>query len=244
MAQGPGDAQMWGKVAIVTGAGRGIGKAIALSLAGKGASVVLVSRTAAELEQCLREVRVLTRNGIAVAADVSIKEQVDHVVSNTRAEFGHVDILVNNAGIAVHSDLKNIGEEDWDRTFAVNLKGTFLFSQAVFRFMSANGGGDIINIASMGGRRSAGHYSAYCASKAGMIAFSEAIAQEGKPENVRVSLVCPGPVATWLRKKDFPNEDSAALLQPEDVAEVVLFLLSRPKGVHIPEICVQASGLP
>lgn len=231
---------MQGKVAIVTGAGRGIGKAITLSLAKHGASVVMVSRTKAELEECLREVRDLSRKTLVVAADVSLKEQVDQVVSKTLEEFGVIDILINNAGIAAHGDLKDIAEEDWDRTFAVNMKGTFLFSQSVFRFMSAHSGGDIVNIASMGGKHAAGHYSAYCASKAGMIAFSEAIAQEGKPENVRVSLVCPGPVATWLREKDFPNEDKATLLRPEDVAEVVLFLLSRPKGVYIPEICVHA----
>jgi NAD(P)-dependent dehydrogenase (short-subunit alcohol dehydrogenase family) len=228
-----------GKVAIVTGAGRGIGRAIALALAHEGVNLALVSRTRAELDEVALEVRQSPARAIAVSADVSIQQQVDEAVKNTLAELGPVDILVNNAGVAIHHDVQEIPEADWDRTFAVNLKGAFLFCRAVFPQMMGRGQGDILNVASIGGRRPAGHYSSYCASKAGLIAFSEAIAQEGAPRNVRVSLICPGPVDTALRRKDFPEESESELLLPQDVAEAAVFLLSRPSGVFIPELTMR-----
>lgn len=227
------------KVAIVTGSGRGIGKAIALAFAKEGADVVIVARTVSEIEEVAAEARKMGRRALAIPTDVVQKDQVHNTVQKTLNEFGTVDILVNNAGTAIHNYLVDIREEDWDVTMALNLKGVFLCSQAVFPIMMAKRDGHIINISSGAGKGAGPSYATYSASKFGLMGFTQAIAAEGRPYNIKVAAICPGPVATSLRAGNHPNDVPEKLMQPQDIAEVALFLVTQPEKAYIPEVIVR-----
>ena len=228
------------RVAIVTGGGRGIGRAIALALAKEGSDVVVVARTVSEIEEVAAEARRMGRRSLAIPADVVQKEQVQNMVQKTLDEFGTVDILVNNAGTAIHNYLVDIREEDWDVTMAINLKGVFLCSQAVFPIMIEKRYGHIINISSGAGKGAGPRYATYSTSKFGLMGFTQAIAAEGRPYNVKVAAICPGPVATRLRAGNHPNDVPEKLMQPQDIADVALFLVTQPDKTYIPEVMVRA----
>jgi len=228
------------RVAIVTGSGRGIGKAIALTFAREGADVVVVARTVSEIEEVVAEARTMGRRALAIPTDVVQKDQVQEMIQKTLNEFGTVDILVNNAGTAIHNYLVDIREEDWDLTMAVNLKGVFLCSQAVFPIMMKKRYGHVINISSGAGKGAGRRYATYSASKFGLMGFTEAIAAEGRPHNIKVAAICPGPVATRLRAGNHPNDVPEKLMQPQDIADAALFLVTQPDKTYIPEVIVRA----
>jgi NAD(P)-dependent dehydrogenase (short-subunit alcohol dehydrogenase family) len=213
-----------GEVAIVTGGGRGIGEAIALGLAGEGASVVVTARTKSELDAAAERIRVLGRPALAVTCDVTLEEEVEQVVQRTLAEFGRVDVLVNNAGIGSLRPLRGIARASWDRVLAVNLTGSFLFTKHVWKAMAAGGGGAIVNVSSLAGRRGLPLQSAYCASKWGQIGLTLSAAEEGKAVGIRVNAVAPGPGRTAIRA--LIVEDKARMLAPEDHVGVCVFLAS------------------
>lgn len=227
------------QVAIVTGSGRGLGKAIALTYAREGANVVVVARTRSEIENVAEEIRSMGRRALAIPTDVSKKSQVQAMVQQTLDEFGTVDILVNNAGVAIHNYLVDIREEDWDLTMAVNLKGVFLCSQAVFPIMMEKRSGHIINISSGAGKRAGQRYATYSTSKFGVMGFTEAIAAEGRPYNIKVNVICPGPVATKLRAGNHPDDDPAKLMLPQDIADIALFMVTQHPRAYIPEVQVR-----
>jgi len=229
-----------GRVAIVTGSGRGIGKAIALTFAREGADVVVVARTVSEIEEVVAEARRMGGRALAIPCDVVQKAQVQNMVQKTLNEFGTVDILVNNAGTAIHNYLVDIREEDWDVTMALNLKGVFLCSQAVFPVMMEKRYGHIINISSGAGKHAGQRYATYSTSKFGLMGFTEAIAAEGRQHNIKVAAICPGPVATRLRAGNHPNDVPERLMQPQDIADAALFLVTQPDKTHIPEVIVRA----
>lgn len=215
-----------GKVAIVTGAGRGIGLAIARLYAQEGAKVVLAARSRAPLEAAANELASLGGEAIAVPTDVSKKEDAQRLVRAAQARFGHVDILVNNAGVARHNYVLDIPEEDWDLTFAVNVKGAFLCTQAVLPLMMARHSGRIIFVSSGAGLHGSARKSAYSASKHAVIGFADSLAQEVGPYGITVNTIAPGPVATEMRARNYPLEDQSLLPQPEEVAKLALFLAS------------------
>ncbi len=215
-----------GRVAIVTGAGRGIGRACAEMLAREGARLVLASRSAGELDEGVAAIESLGGQAIGVPTDVRDKAQVQHLVDAALDRFGQVDVLVNNAGVARHRYVLDISEEDWDLTFAVNVKGVFLCCQAVLPYMIARRAGKIINIASMAGLRGSAWKSAYCASKFAVIGFTESLAAEVGRYGINVNTICPGPVATAMRARSYPFENPELLPQPDEVAKVALFLAS------------------
>jgi NAD(P)-dependent dehydrogenase (short-subunit alcohol dehydrogenase family) len=221
-----GDALMrlQNKVALITGGGRGIGRAVALGYAREGAQVALVARTQTEVEAVANEVRALGQRALALTGDVADEAQVKDVVAKTIAEFGKIDILVNNAGIANIRPVYGIPLASWERTLAVNLTGTFLFTKHVWKAMAANGGGSIINISSKGGREGYPMLAAYCASKWGQIGFTKAAAEEGKAVNIRVNAVAPGKGDTAFRAQVI--EDKTKLLTAEDHVGVCIFLAS------------------
>jgi NAD(P)-dependent dehydrogenase (short-subunit alcohol dehydrogenase family) len=223
-------ARLPGKVAIVTGAAQGIGRAIALALARAGSDVVAADLNLAGAEAVAGECRALGRRALAAGCDVAEAEQVSALVERALAGFGHIDILVNNAGIQIRARVTEMRLEDWDRTLAVNLRGCFLCTRAVLPHMLGRGAGHIINISSDSGKHGWPTGSAYCASKFGILGFTEAVAAEVMHAGVHVNAICPGGVVTAMSDHkttaDGKPYDRSNYLQPEDVAEVVVFLAS------------------
>jgi NAD(P)-dependent dehydrogenase (short-subunit alcohol dehydrogenase family) len=225
-----------GKVAIVTGGGRGIGRAIARGLARAGSSVVVASRTKAEIEAVAEEIRGSGGSALAVVADVTSAEQVDGLVQATIREFGRVDILVNNAGTSYLAPLLDLKEKIWDSIFDVNCKGAFLLSRAVARRMIAQGGGRIINVTTVGAERGGAGMGAYHASKAALKMLTMCMAVEWASHNINVNAVGPGLTRTGFSKPIWDdavraNEYLSAVPQgrvaePDEIVGAVLFLAS------------------
>ena len=229
-----------GKVAIVTGAGQGLGEAISKILAAAGARVAVNDLNPDRAERVAEQIRQAGDKAIAIAADVSSKFQCVHLVETTRAEWGRLDILVNNAGIEPVSPILEMDEWEWTRCIDVNLKGTFFMSQLCGRVMADENlehGGAIINISSIAGLETPlMHRAAYCASKAGIVGFARECAREFAQYGIRVNTVVPGVFVTPMTEKARQNPEMMAkwkreipmerLGKPREVAEVVLFLCS------------------
>jgi len=229
-----------GKSALVTGASRGIGRGIALSLARQGAEVAINYRSSKEeAEEVQGEIEKIGRRSIIVQADVSQKEAVEKMVAEVKKAFGKIDILVNNAGIAIFKPFDQLTEEDWDKTLAVNLKSQFLCAKAVAPLMKERGSGRIINLASIAsGGVGVGflNLAHYCASKGGVVALTEELAMEFSPLGINVNAVAPGIIDTDMTagfKKD-PQTMTALMARilkkrlgrPEDIGAAVAFLSS------------------
>lgn len=224
-----------GRRAIVTGAARGIGRAIATSLCSEGASVILAD---INIEQARETASAMTEEGhraAAVAVDVTNPAQAAEMVQASVAEFGGLDLLVNNAGAGLNRPFLQTTPEEWERVIRINLNGTFFCSQAAACWMASNGGGAIVNIASISGVRGAQNRSAYGASKAGVILLTKVMALELAPQNIRVNAVAPGPVATAMTNVTHTPEIRATYnsripmkryAQAEEIASAVLFLAS------------------
>ena len=213
------------KVAIITGAGRGVGRSTALAFAREGAKVVLFSRTQAQLDAV---VSVITQHGgevIAVKGDVAREEDVQKLFERAIQAYGHVDILVNCAGIVAVKPFVAMDTETWDAVLDINLRGTFLCCRAAFRIMVEQKQGVILNISSLSGVKGVEKFpglSAYNVSKAGIASLTEILAVEGKPHNIRVSVVSPGAVATEMLRQAAPHLTAA--MTPDELAEILLFL--------------------
>jgi dehydrogenase/reductase SDR family protein 4 len=221
------DFSLENKVALVTGGSRGIGRAISLAFAENGADVAVSSRKLPELEQVAEEIKATGRKGLAISSHIAKAEESRNLVDKVKEEFGRIDILVNNAGTNPYmGPLIDAEEWAWDVVMNVNLKGPFLLSQMVARVMQAQGGGNIINIASAAGiNPSALHM--YSVSKAGMIMLTRVMAMEWGKDNIRVNAIAPGLIKTRFSEalwKGTPAEDRAAI--PEDVAGAALYLAS------------------
>jgi 3-oxoacyl-[acyl-carrier protein] reductase len=212
------------KVAIVTGGGRGIGKAVALGFAKEGADIVVAARTEEEINQVRDLVVQLGRKSSAYVCDVSDEDQVQSLVDQTLATYGKINILVNNAGMGGMRPVWGTTKANFERVLSVNLIGTFLCTKHVWKPMCQAGGGSIINVSSLGGVKGYPLLSAYCASKWGQIGFTVACAEEGKVDNIRVNAIAPGKADTALRAQI--KEDKSTLLQAEDHVGVCIFLAS------------------
>jgi 3-oxoacyl-[acyl-carrier protein] reductase len=226
------------KVALITGASRGIGRGIALKFAEEGADVAVNYCQSMELAETIADkLRSLGCKALTVKADVSIKADVNDMVSNVLDTFGQIDILVNNAGIFIGGSVADLKEEIWDRVMAVNLKGVFLCCKAVGKHMIANNiRGSIVNIASISGSLPEVNGNAYSPSKAGVISLSALLAVEWARHGIRVNALSPGPVMTPLQKKIY---STPALLdarnrgipmnrhgEPEEIGKTAVFLAS------------------
>ncbi len=222
-----------GQIAIVTGAGRGIGRATALALAQEGANLVLAARSTGEINAVADEIRDVGREALSVATDVSKKADVDSMVQKVLDQFGKIDILVNNAGVTKPNTIPNVLEEDWDLIINVNLKGVFLCTQAVFSHMCQQGRGHIINVSSLAGKYFPNKMAAYGASKWGVVGLTGITHVEGSRHGVKATLVRPGPVDTKMRR-DNHDDDLTKLPQPGDVADVILLAVTQPWRAHTP----------
>jgi 3-oxoacyl-[acyl-carrier protein] reductase len=216
-----------GKVAIITGGGRGIGRAIAFALASEGARVVVVARTSSDIEGVAREIESRGGEAIAIHADVSSEDDVAGMMSQTLDRFQHVDILVNNAAITIpYRPLVDLTLQEWNSVLAVNLTGAFLCAREVLPKMIEQGYGKIINISSSGARQGSAGRSPYRPSKAALINFTECLAAEVRQYGIDVKGLCPGMTDTGLIKKIRQDTVSDRVMRPEEIASVVLFLAS------------------
>jgi len=225
-----------GKIALVTGASRGLGRGIALALAEAGANLALVSRSEADLDRMAQEVRALGRKALPLPTDVSTVAGVRDMVARTVDAFGRLDILVNAAGIQIRKPALDMTEEDWDRLLAVNLKSVFFACQAAGRVMIAQGKGKIINIASLTSVQAFPNVSLYAASKGGVAQITKALAVEWGRYGVNVNAIAPGFFKTELTAALFANPDWVEYANrriplgrtgvPEDLAGAAVFLAS------------------
>ena len=212
------------KVAIITGAGRGIGKAIALGFAEQGAKIVTAARTESEVKLVAEKVRELGRESLGIICNVTNEDQVKNLVQETMNKFKRIDVLINNAGIGSMRPVFAMPLESFEKVIKVNLTGTFLCTKHVWKHMMESGGGSIINVSSLGGLVGYPLLSAYCASKWGQIGFTKACAEEGKKDNIRVNAIAPGKADTAIRAKI--KEDKSKMLTPEDQVDACVFLAS------------------
>lgn len=214
------------QTALITGAGRGIGRAVALALAGQGCSVALVARTRDELAAVAAEVSALNGRALVLPCDVADPGAVQEVVDATLEAFGNVDILVNNAGYACFKPVWELSLEDWRRSLDVNLTSAFLFCRALMPHMMARRSGRIINMSSVTGLKALPEQGAYCAAKHALNGWTKSLALELRPYNIAVHAVCPGGVDTRFSREAMPHRDKTGWMQPEDIAHTVLHLAS------------------
>lgn len=222
------------KVAIVTGASRGIGRAIATLLAIQGAKVVCVARSEDELLEVAQKA-----NGLAVIANVSDEGDAQSVVTETLSQYGRLDIVVCNAGVGSFNLLENFSAEEWDRMFDTNVKGTFLLCKAALPYLKQQGYGHIVGIASDVSKRTFVHGTAYGASKYAQHAVLDALRKEVRGHSIKVSVVYPGLVDTHFNEaKPGTVEKEKTHLQPIDVAQAVRYVLEAPPHVVVDELMI------
>lgn len=230
------------KVALITGASRGIGFAIARRLGQMGARVCICGRDRAKLEQSASGLRGEGIETLAVQADIARGNQIFALVQKTQQELGPIDILVNNAGTGVFGPFHEFSEADWDTVLDTNLRSVFLACRAVAPEMIRRQTGHIINISSLAGKHTFANGAIYCASKWGLMGLTGSMAEDLRGYGIRVSAICPGSVAT-----EFPGQgrkNSTKILQPEDIAHAVAALVTQAPGSFISEVHIRPTRKP
>jgi len=228
-----------GQVAVVTGAGRGIGRAVALALGAAGAQVVAAARTRAEIEAVARRVAGAGGQAVALPVDLADETSVRALFAEVRRRFGRLDVLVNNAGIGLYGTVRDFPVEDLDRLVAVNLRGTFLCCQEAMRLMAPRRSGYIINISSVVGFKGYPKQAGYTATKHAVVGLTKSLAVEAQEVGVRASVVLPGGVDTAMVRDARPDLDPAGLLAPEDVAATVMYLVSLSDRAAVDQVYVR-----
>ena len=222
------------KNALITGAGKGIGKAIALALAKEGVNIILVARTQEEIDSVAAKVRSLRVKALAITADVADINSVNAAVAKALTEFGTIDILINNAGIAAFGNFLDLEPTDWERIIQVNLMGTYYVTRAVLPNMIERQSGDIINISSTAGLSGNALTSAYSASKFAVLGLTESLMQEVRKHNIRVTALTPSTVATDMAKElKLTDGNPEKVMQAEDMAELIIAQLKLNRRVFI-----------
>ncbi len=232
-----------GKVALVTGAGRGIGKAIALLLAGAGCRVVLVPRSGDQLEEVRREIDSRHGNAAVVPCDLTRDDGIEKLVDRSAQHFGAIDILINNAGWGKRASVVKAKIDDWDQTFRVNLRAPMILAQRLLPAMIEKGEGAVINVGSVSGKSGEANGAAYSASKFGLIGFTQSLYEEVREHGIKVSVILPGFVDTPLIP---PNRqlDRSKMIQADDIAQTVLYVLTSPATCCPVEITVRPQRTP
>jgi len=231
-----------GKVAIVTGGGRGIGRAIALNLARNGASVALIARTALQLHEVQAEIEAAGGQGLSIVADLTREPDVIAAVGQTVAQLGQLDIVINNAGIGAFGPLADATLDQWDHMMAVNARGAFLVCREAIPHLKKNRPSHIVNITSVVGVKGYANQSLYSASKHAVMGMTKALAREVQADGIRVHAICPGAVDTPMAGEARPDLDRSGLIQPDDIADAVLFLLTMRASAVIDELDIRRAG--
>jgi 3-oxoacyl-[acyl-carrier protein] reductase len=232
-----------GQVAVVTGAGRGIGGAIALNLSTLGAIAVLCGRTRANLESAAQAISRVGGKAVVVPCDVTSLSSVEAAAQHVETSFGRVDVLVNNAGVrGFGGPLHELPPDSWEQILNTNLRGVFYTTRAFAPLMIRARSGHIINISSLAGKNALPNGAAYAASKWGLNGLSYSLAEELRAHNIRVAVICPGSTNTEL--SPHVGKDPAKMLQPEDVAHVVAMLVTQSPQSFVSEILLRATQKP
>ena len=237
-----------GKIAIVTGASAGIGRASALALAGEGAQVVITARRAERLEALTAEINAMGTTAHIVAGDAREEETAQRAVKTAVDVAGRLDILINNAGMGIYKNLVDTSADDYDRMITTNVRSTFLFSRHAAPQMIKQGEGTILMISSMAGKYGFAGEAVYCATKFAQVGFAQALDRELRPSGIKVGVICPGGVKTEFAIGTGRTEEGVAasgMLESEDVAAAVLLVCTQSKDARIIEIQMRpmAEGL-
>jgi NADP-dependent 3-hydroxy acid dehydrogenase YdfG len=232
-----------GKVAIVTGAGRGIGKAVSISLAKAGCRVVLAARTREQIEAVQKKILSQGGDALAIPTDLTADEDIQRLVEESQAKWGAVDILINNAGWGKRAPVVGASLTDWDQTFRLNLRAPMVLAKALLPDMIAKREGAVINIGSVSGKTGEANGAAYSASKFGLIGFTQSLYEEVREHSIKVAVILPGFVDTPLIP---PNRqlDRSKMIQADDIAQTVLFVLTSPATCCPVEITVRPQRTP
>jgi 3-oxoacyl-[acyl-carrier protein] reductase len=235
--------QLKGKIAIVTGAGRGIGRAIALALGEAGARVALAARSEGEIRSVAQEIRGKDGDALAIAADLTRDDEIERLVKQTVKEWGAVDILVNNAGWGKTATVVDSRVEDWDRTLQINLRAPMVLTRLVLPGMIAKKSGAVVNIGSISSKAGTANTSAYSASKFGMLGFTQSLFEEVREYGIKVSIILPGFVDTPLIPLN-KRLDRGKMIQPRDIAGAVIYVLSTPLNSCPVEMTIRPQQTP
>lgn len=230
--------ELKGRVALVTGGGRGLGEAICRNLGEAGAIVVCADIREELADRVVLEVQAAGGKAMALRLDVSDPQQVEPAVQQVVAQYGSLDILINNAGIDITLSVDEVSVRDWERVLQVNLHGPFITAKYALSQMKCQGSGHIVNIVSTAAKRAWANASAYHASKWGLLGLSHALHVEARPDNIKVTALVAGGMRTPFLLERFPDLDLGTLQDPQNVAETVRFVLMQPAGSVIPEVMV------
>ncbi|MES2485086.1 MAG: 3-ketoacyl-ACP reductase [Bacteroidota bacterium] len=232
-----------GKTALITGSGKGIGKAVAIALAQEGVNLILTARTAADIQNTAKEVEALGVKALAVTANVSDIESINNAVAQGLAQFGTIDILINNAGVGKFGKFLELTPEEFEHIIKVNLFGTYYATRAVLPGMIEKQSGDIINISSTAGLKGAAVTSAYSASKFAVMGLTESLMQEVRKHNIRVTALTPSTVATDMAKDlNLTDGNPDKVMQAEDFAELIVAQLKLNRRVFIKESSIWSTN--
>ena len=229
------------QIAVVTGAGRGIGRAIAIELGKLGAQVVLAARSRTELEDTARSIGA---KASVMPADVRHKNDVQRLFEQVASALGPVDILVNAAGLGIFGPVADFKDEDFETLIETNLRGIFFTSRFVLPSMIDRKRGHIINIASIAGKVGSANRAVYCASKFGVVGFTESLAEEVRQYGIRASVICPGSTDTRFSSAEISEKSRARMLRPEDVAHAVRMIVTQEPNSFISEIVMRPTQKP
>ena len=234
--------QLPGKVALITGASRGIGKAICLALAKEAATIVLAARTIQKLQEAAEQITAVGGKAHIVVTELTEEESIKNLVRETGEKFGRLDILVNNAGVTHSAKLEQTTTEDWQRCMQVNVRAPFILCREALPLLRKAETAYIINIASVVGVKGYPLQSAYTASKHALRGMTISLAEELNGSNIRVHLLCPGGVDTELVQKVRPDIKKEDLMQPDEIAELVLYLVTHKGNAVIDELHIRRAA--
>jgi len=229
-----------GKIIWITGSGRGIGRAAAFALAERGARVVLCARNAGEINETSAQIQANGGQALAIPCNVSDQNQVDALVNRVKQLWGQVDILINNAGVAVFNKIVNTTVQDWDAMLDSNLKAAFLCSRAVLPDMLEKGAGHIINVVSVAGKQPYYNCGAYCASKYGLLGFTEVLRMETRKHGIMVTAFLPGATDTTLWGS--ANVDRTKMMTPAQVAQGLVNICASEPGCMTEQVIIRPIG--